>query len=101
LRTSPELELLVYQVVREALTNAVKHSAAGTIWLSLRSEDEKIIVTILDDGVGFDIDRPRDERHFGLELMSERVASIGGALDIRSQPDCGVTVEASFPLPRF
>jgi signal transduction histidine kinase len=101
LRTSPELELLVYQVVREALTNAVKHSAAGTIWLGLHSADDKITVTILDDGVGFDIDRPRDERHFGLELMGERVASIGGVLDIRAQPNCGVSIEASFPLPRI
>lgn len=101
LRTSAELELLVYQVAREALTNAIKHSDAETIWLALRTEDRSIVMTVVDNGVGFDMDRPRDERHFGLELMSERVASVNGSLDVRTQPNCGVSIEASFPLPRL
>jgi signal transduction histidine kinase len=101
LRTSPELELIVYQVAREALTNAVKHSDAETVWLELRSEDGNVVMSVVDNGIGFDMDRPRDERHFGLELMGERVAGVNGSLDIRSQPGCGVSVEAWFPLPRY
>jgi signal transduction histidine kinase len=101
LRASPEVELLVYQVAREALTNAVKHSGARTIWLRLRTDDRNIVLSIVDDGVGFDMSQPRDERHFGLELMSERVASVNGSVDVRSQPNCGVSIEARFPLPRI
>lgn len=98
LRALPEQELLVYQVAREALTNAVKHSGADTVWVSLHRVGESVVLSVLDNGIGYDSGRARDDRHFGLELMQDRVAIARGHLEIRSQPGTGVRIEADFPL---
>jgi signal transduction histidine kinase len=97
LRATAETELVVYQVAREALTNAAKHSAADTVWLKLRNEGADIRLQVIDNGSGFDQHYSRDARHFGLQLMRERVASTGGVIEIRSAPGSGTTVAATFP----
>jgi signal transduction histidine kinase len=92
----PDQELLIYQVAQEALTNAVRHSAADTIWLSLREESHRIVLCVLDNGRGFEPLAPRRELHFGLALMEERAAAGGGQLTISSGPGSGTKVEAVF-----
>jgi len=91
-----ELELIVYQVAREAMTNAMRHSSATTIWVSLQRRAGRVILEVLDDGRGFDPLRSY-EKHFGLVLMQERVSTVGGTLDISSHPGSGVRITASFP----
>jgi signal transduction histidine kinase len=90
-----EVELVVYQVAREALVNASRHSSADTVWVSLRRCGVAVELSVLDNGVGFD-PRSRIDRHFGLELMAERVAAVGGVLDITSSPGNGALVVARF-----
>jgi signal transduction histidine kinase len=94
---SAELELVVYQVAREALCNAVKHSSATTVWLSLHGRSGRIELEVLDNGVGFDPHETQDERHFGVTLMRERVSVVGGEIEIGAQPGYGVRVSATFP----
>jgi signal transduction histidine kinase len=93
---SAELELVVYQVAREAMSNAVRHSSATTVWVSLQRRAGRVLLEILDDGRGFDPHR-RYERHFGLVLMQERVSMVGGTLEISSAQGSGVRITASFP----
>jgi signal transduction histidine kinase len=96
IHSTPERELIVYQIAREALINAAQHSKARTIWLSLRKEAGSLQAEIEDDGVGFDPSSSRSDLHFGLQLMSERAAEIGADLEIRSSPGIGTTVRLSF-----
>jgi signal transduction histidine kinase len=91
-----ELELIIYQVAREAMSNAVRHSSATTVWVSLQRRTGQVLLEVLDDGRGFYPQR-RFEKHFGLVLMQERVSMVGGTLDISSRPGSGVRITASFP----
>jgi signal transduction histidine kinase len=97
LHSSPERELVVYQIARECLTNAVRHSGAKTIWVTLKRGEAggPAYLAVEDDGVGFDPTMPV-ERHFGLELMQERTKSIAGSISIRSSPGCGTVVTLLF-----
>jgi signal transduction histidine kinase len=97
LDATPTAQLLVYQVVREALDNAAKHARAGEIDVRIYAEAGCVRVAVADDGVGFDplgVDR---DRHFGLQLMSERLEAAGGRLVVESELGRGTTVAASIP----
>jgi signal transduction histidine kinase len=94
--SSPERELAVYQIVREALTNAVRHSKARTIWLSLESTGDCLEAVVEDDGCGFNTEEPASQLHFGLQLMKERASAIGAELEIRSSPGFGTVVRLRF-----
>jgi signal transduction histidine kinase len=94
---SPTAQLLVYQVVREALYNAAKHSRANVVNVRIRTEAGYLRVAVVDDGVGFDAVAVDRERHFGLQLMSERLEAAGGRLVIDSELGRGTTIAASIP----
>jgi signal transduction histidine kinase len=96
-RVEPNIELLTYQIAREALMNTLKHSGARTVWISLRQEDGGIALSIEDDGCGFALEASQDDRHFGLKLMKERALMAGGWLDLSSAPGGGTTVRARIP----
>jgi signal transduction histidine kinase len=93
---SPLAQLVVYQIAREALTNAARHADASTIRLSLRVADGHLRLVVRDDGHGLR-SAAISRSHFGLDLMRERAEMIGGTLVIDSSPE-GVTVVASIPL---
>jgi len=92
----PPVKEAVYAVVREATTNVVKHARAGQVVLSLTAGSD-LIVTIADDGIGFD---PRGvfAGHYGMTGMRERLAVHGGRLEIVSDPGRGTRVRAIVPL---
>lgn len=98
IRSTPERELVVYQVAREALTNCVRHASARTVWVTLRrmTDGEACELVVEDDGCGFDLGSWNRDRHFGLELMKERAASISAGLDFRSSPGAGTVIELQF-----
>ncbi|HEX2119030.1 MAG TPA: ATP-binding protein, partial [Acidimicrobiales bacterium] len=94
-RLMPELESAAYFLLGEAVTNALKHSGASTIDLSLTLRDDWLHVCVADDGQGFVVDERR--RRGGLLHMEDRVRSFGGTLEITSTPGQGTRVVASFP----
>jgi signal transduction histidine kinase len=94
--STPERELIVYQIAREALVNAVQHSKARTIWVSIQQEDDCLQAEIADDGRGFDPTGQTSRLHFGLSLMNERALEIGAELEIRSSPGSGTVVRLLF-----
>jgi signal transduction histidine kinase len=95
-RSTPERELIVYQIAREALSNSARHSQAKTIWLSVSSMLGGCEAVIEDDGCGFDVDGLSGHLHFGLQLMRERAASIDAELEIRSGLGSGTVVRLAF-----
>lgn len=88
----------LYQVVKEALNNAMKHAAASNIVIRLAVNDGELCMAVEDDGCGFDAQESASEGN-GLENMRSRIAALGGTLDLSSQPGRGTKVEARVRLP--
>lgn len=86
-----ETELVIYQIAKEAIANVIKHSNARNLFVSLRSQGELVVLTVRDDGRGFD---PLEtiKGHYGLRIMRERAASVGGEVFIDSWPGEGCSV---------
>jgi signal transduction histidine kinase len=99
-RGSPVIELLTYQVAREAIRNALRHASASRVDITLRRDAEDIRLIVSDDGSGFSPSSVDPSSHFGLALMRERVELGGGVLRVESSPGLGTTVVARLPASR-
>ncbi len=97
---APEVEVQLVRIVQEALHNVRKHAGARTAWVRFGREGENILMSIEDDGVGFDPTAPPADgrRHFGLATMRERAESVGGDLTVRSLGGTGTQVVVRLPL---
>ncbi len=89
---SDERAALVWRVAQEAVRNALRHSAASTLAVTVRGDGRRLTLEVVDDGVGFDPARVRDSEHFGLRGLRSLVAEAGGTLEVRSSPHEGTTV---------
>ncbi len=94
---SPVVQLLAYQVAREALRNVARHADAVTIRISLSRGGSDMRLMIEDDGNGFDPHLVDTDRHFGLQLMKERVELAGGVLQVESRIGEGTRVVVRLP----
>ena len=92
-------QLVVYQVGREAMINASKHSRAERVVVRLESATDTIRLTVVDEGVGFSPRVASKPLHFGLQLMAERADAAGGRLTIDSLIGRGTTVSLVLPRP--
>jgi signal transduction histidine kinase len=106
---TPELENLkvpsdiaeqIHHIVKEAVTNACRHADAGRLQVRLEPADRQAVITVEDDGRGFEPGRPSaDGRpHFGLSTMQARATRIGGRLTVESVPGHGTRVTLWWPL---
>ena len=93
------IALACYRIVVEAVRNALQHAKASSIRVTAAATDQRVTITVTDDGQGFDSDEVPSER-FGLKAMQARAESIGGALAIESTEQDGTSIQLSFPLPR-
>jgi len=93
----PESGAELLNLVKEGLSNAVRHSRALRIALTLAADEVTSTLVIADDGVGFDPTVPVAAGHHGLANMRARAAAIGGRLDIRSAPGGGTRVIVELP----
>jgi PAS domain S-box-containing protein len=100
-RLTFDIEVAIYRVVQEALTNASRHSNAQIVSVILEGDDGRVRVTIEDDGVGFDVENvmssPPENRRLGLMSMQERVQMVGGEFKIDSS-SAGTTIVVTIPL---
>jgi signal transduction histidine kinase len=94
-RHLPAVEAAIYRISQEALTNALKHAEASVVRVTIVENDERVDVTVVDDGVGFDPGAVATG--FGLIGMRERLALLGGTLSIDSAPGRGATIHATLP----
>ncbi len=100
-RLPPEVEITVYRVIQEALTNIAKYAEASNVSVVLRYRDSLLMAIVEDDGKGFDVNRVMaspSRKKLGLFGMYERASLIGGKLTIESQPGAGTTVFLEVPL---
>jgi signal transduction histidine kinase len=97
-RMSSELESALYRITQEALTNATKHGKASRAVVEIREHSGEVRLLVRDNGSGFDPQAKSDG--FGLLGMQERVALLGGVLEVESSSDGGTTVRAELPVRR-
>ena len=94
----PALELSVYRIVQEALTNTLKHADATQAHVQIRRHDNALTIDVIDDGAGNPKTQPPGAGQ-GLLGMRERVALFGGELAAARRPEGGFAVHATLPLP--
>ncbi|MFZ5584452.1 MAG: PAS domain S-box protein [Thermodesulfobacteriota bacterium] len=102
-RLDPRLEIVLYRLLQEGLTNVAKHAKAGVVNIQLTYSHPRVIFMLKDDGVGFAVGGAPSlagagQGGIGLIGMRERVASVGGRLDIRSTPGKGTLIRAELPV---
>lgn len=90
--------LCLFRVAQEALRNALRHSGASELKVSLSATDEGLQLVVRDDGAGFDATRQRARQTLGLSSMRERVTLLGGDFDVETAPGFGTIVLAWVPL---
>ena len=95
-RLSEELELVIYRVAQESLTNVLRHSEATRCLLELVRTPEGIRLTVSDDGRG--MAEPVGNGTIGIEGMRERALLVGGKLTVNSVPGAGTTVRLGAPV---
>lgn len=87
-----------FRILQESLTNVARHARASHVHVRVTREDHRVVLTVSDDGVGFDPSRPRKPGSFGLAGLRERAYLVEGELDIVSAPGHGTTIEVRIPL---
>lgn len=99
-RLPPQIELVLYRVVQEALTNVAKHANANEVRVELTRGPGEVVAAVSDDGNGFSVEDMMRSRERGLGLfgMQERLALVRGQLVIDSAPGRGTRVNARVPL---
>ena len=91
------IALLVYHIAREGVMNAMKHAQPRDVWIAVQEEDDDIVLSLKDNGVGFDTEAPGPEGHFGMAMMRERAQVGGGRFEVESEPGQGTTITVRFP----
>ena len=97
-----QLQIGIYRIIQEALTNIARHSRATSVSVRFEWRDPLLKLFIRDDGQGF---RSRNlselpSKHLGIEGMRQRAIILGGALDIKSEPNKGTLIEVRLPVAR-
>ena len=102
LKRLPEaVEIAVFRISQEALTNVARHSKAESVSLVLSRAKNRLSLSVKDDGVGFDPDKlygEPEERGFGIFGIRERLRSLGGNLDLQSEPGEGTRLVVTIPI---
>ncbi len=94
---SPVVQLLAYQVVREAIRNALTHAHATQIVVSVVREAHDMRLMVEDDGRGFDPHAVDETHHFGLQLIRDRVELAGGVVLVESGVGRGTRIMVRLP----
>jgi PAS domain S-box-containing protein len=88
--------IAIFRTAQESLNNAARHAAAGMVEVSFRQTETDYILTVTDDGKGFD-PAEKKEKSFGLVGIQERILMLGGEVDIMSAPHTGTSIQVSIP----
>jgi signal transduction histidine kinase len=91
-----EYKTCIYRIVQEALHNVTRHARAQVVRINVRQAADSLLLTIQDDGCGFDM----RESGLGLLGIGERVANLGGSFRVESQPGKGALLAVSLAMPK-
>jgi signal transduction histidine kinase len=88
----------LYYIAREALCNVIRHAGARHVDISLRTENDQVILSIEDDGAGFDPSVFAQDETVGLRNIEERTKLLGGTFELRSRPGQGTRITVQIPI---
>jgi PAS domain S-box-containing protein len=94
-----ERSTAIFRIVQESITNVMRHAQAKVVSISLRREDACYVLTIADDGIGFESEKS-GKRTFGLMGIRERTLTLGGTVEIKSAPGKGVQITVCIPVEK-
>ena len=94
----PDVALCLFRIVQEGLRNIKKHSGALKAQVLLRRVDETLLLSVCDEGIGFDVSNLRKKEGLGTRSMEERAYLVGGRFEIHSEPGKGTRIEVRVPL---
>jgi PAS domain S-box-containing protein len=102
---SPQAQIIIYRIFQESLTNLGKYSQATRVAVSFKKENDKLSLSVKDNGKGFDLEQVRAlnvaKRGLGLAAMEERVRMLDGILEIQSKIGVGTRIFFTFPVSLF
>ena len=99
-RPPANIEIALFRVAQEALTNIAKHAGATRVIIELERSPEEVVMSIIDNGVGFDASSAGNamaKRGLGMVTMRERCEAVGGRFEVISAPNAGTTIIARIP----
>jgi len=96
----PDVAVCLYRIAQEGLRNISKHAGATEVIISLVGKNDSMLLTIMDNGTGFDPDQKKSQVGLGLDSMRERAYLIGADFSVSSQPGQGTVIEVLAPLSR-
>ena len=88
----------LFRIFQESLTNVARHAEATKVKVNLHRQDGKLVLSIQDDGRGFNRFQSGEKKTLGILGMRERTSMMGGTYDIESQPGKGTVVKVSVPI---
>jgi PAS domain S-box-containing protein len=99
-KLNQKIRILLFQIIRELLNNSAKHSKANETVVSIKKKDNHILISIQDDGIGFDVGETirKKSQNFGLFSIQERLNNIGGFFNIKSSPGQGTVASIIVPV---
>ncbi len=93
-------EVALYRIAEEALNNTLKHAQANAVSIILHGLDSRVILEIIDDGIGFDHEQAAFSGGVGLSSIRERTSGLGGQIEIQSQPGKGTHITVTIEVPQ-
>jgi signal transduction histidine kinase len=96
-----EKNLAIYRIAQESLNNIIKYAEATHVFIYLTNRNSHVQLSIEDDGIGFDsneLTRNSENKSFGMDIMKERAAMIGGELKVETSPGKGTTIIVRMPV---
>jgi signal transduction histidine kinase len=100
-RLPEEVEINLYRVTQQGVTNAIQHAQAKNLLVELCWQDAAVLLSIVDDGVGFDVANPKESTltgHFGMTNLKERIEAVEGTLEVISKESEGTKLHANVPV---
>lgn len=99
---APDIQIACFRIAQEAVTNVARHARARQVRVELCQQGEELLLTVRDDGIGFDVTAARERAtrggSLGLLGMQERASLLGGEVQVHSEPRHGTEVRARLPL---
>ncbi|MCX7942243.1 MAG: sensor histidine kinase [Dictyoglomaceae bacterium] len=101
-KINKDLSINIFRIIQEGLTNIIKHAQARNIFLEIKEEGENILITIKDDGIGFDVEKiwekVKEGRALGILGIKERVELFNGNMEIKSKKGEGTEIKITLSL---
>ena len=97
----PEAAIAIFRIVQESMTNVLKHARARSVEVAVDTQEQWLVISVKDDGIGLPIDTARTQRSHGLAAMRHRVTGLGGQWRITRGTKRGTEVEVRLPLERI